>query len=178
MAITIEMQKKALLEIKQLFLENGIEDVAYQKQGQEQAPVDMVHILIRNYGLLSLPAAGVFYFLPSANDEMMYFSGEIEYAEDMQLAQLPEVCQAVAAINYCLPYGNYCVDVTSGTLKYRLSVPIIADITYEELMGQLNLLVAHTLEMGEKYSYLLTELGYGNIGLEDVLSALPQTEEE
>ena len=174
MAITIEMQKKALLEIKQLFLENGVEDVIYQKQGQDQAPMDIVHILIKNYGLLSLPAAGTFYFLPVANDEMMYFSCEIEYAEEMQQGQLPEVCQAVAAINYCLPYGNYCVDVTSGALKYRLSVPIIADITYEELMGQLNLLVAHTLEMGEKYSYLLTELGYDNIELDDVLSALPE----
>lgn len=167
--------KRMILERLQTELASELIPVVLRKKEEEELPMDVLTVLLTEYGSRQDEASGEFYFLPLPNgaEGVCYFSSVITLSESLDPLYLDAVCKAVAMINFYLEYGAYVVDVEGNILAYKMVTPIFESMDAEQFFATVDMNLAHALDAGEKFAGILMKLSEGACTLDDVMDLLP-----
>ena len=99
-------RKRTILERLQAELTAEEVPAILRKKEEEDLPMDVLTVLLTEYGSRQDEVSGEFYFLPLANgaEHVCYFSSVISLTETIDPQCLGAVCIAVAMINFYLGY--------------------------------------------------------------------------
>ena len=169
-------RKRMILERLQTELDSAEIPAVIRKKEEEELPMDILAVLLTEYGSRQEEASAELYFLPLPNgaEGVCYFSSVITLTESIDPLCLDAVCKAVAMINFYLEYGAYVVDVEGSILAYKMVTPIFEAMDDEQLFATVDMNFAHALDAGEDYAGILVKLSEGACSLDDVMDLLPQ----
>ena len=168
-------RKRTILERLQAELTAEEVPAIPRKKEEEDLPMDVLTVLLTEYGSRQDEVSGEFYFLPLANgaEHVCYFSSVISLTETIDPQCLGAVCIAVAMINFYLEYGAYVVDAEGNLLAYKMVTPIFEEMDEEQFYATVDMNLAHALDAGEQFAGILLKLAEGACSLDDVMDLLP-----
>lgn len=165
------LERRVLKKIEEMFVQEDIATI-YRNEGEEDAPTDILAILLTEVGPTSEEIMGEYMFIPTPEDmtEILYFSGVVTLDEEINETYLPEIHQAINALNCIIPMGSF---VLSGTvLAYRLNAPILAKIGEDAVVSTVDELVAGGLDIATQYASSLLQVSRGVEELQIFIEAL------
>ncbi len=164
------MQKELLHGVEAVFKEGDVATI-YREKGEEDLPCDVLSVLITNVGPDSDEIMGEFLFVPLPSDEgVMYFSAGIALEDEVPILHLDTLCEAMAAVNFIIPVGNF--SLHGSSLYFKFSQPIPTSFAKEDIQALVELAVAHSLDVAGQYVSSLLRVANGKETLETFVSAL------
>ncbi len=135
-----------------------------------QDGVEVLSVIFAELGLDGEGAVGELFFLPfrSDDDTVQHFSCVITIADEISLDDPVMLYEAMSYINFRLPCGSYSYDKDAGSLVYKLSVPIPADMTEDELLNEMNICSGNAVAEADMHMDLLLGLLDGEVSMEDI----------
>lgn len=165
-----EKQKYVLAVMEEILGEAQVRTLL-RSAGEDGLPVDILTTLHTEFGQDSDEAMGEFYFAPNANGEsqVQYFTSVITLSEEVNKEHLPELYEAISKLNFYLPVGSFAIDEEDSSLAYKHVVPIRVDCSQEELLQQVDILIAHALSISEEYIAILLHVSEGKATVQDII---------
>ena len=169
-------RKKALLERLEAFFGNdeAVEEATIFTGEELGTPMDVLRVLVPDYGAGLLEILGEFSFLPlEGPEEVLYFSSLLTLMINIPEAAVPALSAAISKLNFYLPYGNFCLSKDGTILVYKTVSVLRADHDDEILYEDMELAADTALLIPEKHLYLLQQVAEGTLLLNDFLEMLP-----
>ncbi|MCR4797899.1 MAG: hypothetical protein K5853_05555 [Lachnospiraceae bacterium] len=143
-------------------------------EATEEGEPETVEFVLMDVGDAGDEARGFLYFDPmhTPEDEVQHLTCLITLQEDLPEGRLPLFYQALAHINFTLPYGCFSIDTKNRFLAYKLCVPIAIEMTGEELYDEINIVTGNAAEAVDTYMGVLSDIRDGSMDLENVLEFL------
>ncbi len=135
--------EKILEKLRDMFLENGQEEVDFE-QG-------ILSMRLRGFGSIANTAEGEFSFLVSDESEYGFFDCRIEVLDEIREESLTLICAVMTDINAEIPLGGFAWDPVENTVFYYLRTPVLKTMSEEELMEEADSCVALSLGVAERY---------------------------
>lgn len=172
-----EFQHQLLLALQQDFEVVEIPSILRSAQ-EENLPMDILTTLHRDYGHGLHQVMGEYYFFPVPQEQgeetIHYFSTMLNLENEIREDCLPQLRQAVCALNFYLQCGNFVVNPSGTLLGFRFVTPILGDMSFAQALQMLNLNIGHSLDLAEQYVDSLIRLAHGTLRLEDFMYQMPK----
>lgn len=165
------LERRVLKRIEEMFVQEDIATI-YRPEGEGDVPTDILSCLLTEVGPTSEEIMGEYMFIPTPPEvtEILYFSGVVTLAEEIDETYLPQIHQAINALNCMVPMGSF---LLSGTvLAYRLNAPILAKIGEDAVVSTVDELVAGGLDIATQYASSLLQVARGVEELQTFVEAL------
>lgn len=143
---------------------------------EEGIPTDILTTLHRNFGGNADEVMGEFYFLPipGGEKEVLYFSTMLSLDENMKPEYADDVGKAIEVLNFYLECGAFVMNRKSGLIGFRFVTPVFAHWRLEQMLETVNLNVAHSLQITERYVDSLIMMAHGHETLEHFMQLMPE----
>ncbi len=167
-----EMRHKLL----ERFLEECNENLvpAGMVEATEDGEPETVEFVLLDVGDAGDEARGFLYFDPMATpeDEIQHLTCLITLQEDLPVDRLTQFYEALAYINFTLPYGTFSIDTGNRFLAYKLCVPLSIEMEGDELYDEINIITGNAAEAVDTYMGVLSDLRDGSMDVEQVVDFL------
>ncbi|MCR5789630.1 MAG: hypothetical protein K6G83_07050 [Lachnospiraceae bacterium] len=179
----MEKRKRELLQRLETFFKNDedIEEASLFTAEELQVPVDMLRVLVLDYGPDPIDVLAEYSFLPvSGGEEVWYFSSVLTIMSDVPKEGVPALSCALAKLNFYLPYGSFALSGDGKMLIYKSVTAVRADSKSagedpdDRLYEEIELAADTALLVPEGYTGLLRQVADGTLLLDDFLTMLPQ----
>ena len=170
-------RKQALLKRLEGFFKEDetIEEASLFSAEELGTPMDMVRVLVTDYGPGLTDILAEYSFIPFEEaDEVWYFSSVLTIDTDIPKEGVSALSCAIAKLNFYLPYGNFALSGDGRMLVYRSVAALRSDSDDEALYKDIELAADTALLVPEQYVELLSQVADGSLLLNDFLSTLPQ----
>ncbi len=135
--------EKILEKLKDMFLENGQEEVDFAE--------GLLTMRLRVFGSIANTAEGEFSFLVSEKGEYGFFDCRIDVIDEIREESLTLVSAVMTDINAEIPLGSFAWDPVENNVYYYLRTPVLKTMSEEELMEEADSCVALSLGVAERY---------------------------
>jgi hypothetical protein len=170
-------RKRALLERLEAFFQND-EDVeeAMIFTGEELGTsMDVLRVLVPDYGAGLLDILGEYSFLPvEGSEEIMYFSSVLTLMVNIPGEAVPALSIAISKLNFYLPFGSFCLSKDGAMLVFKNISLLRSDHDDEKLYEDMELAADNALYIPERYLFLLQQVADGTLLLDAFLEMLPE----
>ncbi len=173
----MEKRKLELLKKLEEFFKNDddVEEVSMFSSEELGIPVDMLRLLLTEYGPGLIDIFAEYTFIPVPGpDEVWYFSSIITIMTDIPKEGAVALAGAIARLNFYLPYGAFCLSSDGDMLIYKTVSALRADHDDQKLYEDIELAADTALLVPERYSYLLMQVAEGELLLNDFINSLPE----
>ncbi len=170
-------RKQILLKKLEVFFaeDETVEEVALFSAEELGTPMDMLRLLVLEYGPGLKDILAEYSFIPyGEEDEVWYFSSILTLETDLPKEGIPSLSQAIAKLNFYLPYGNFAISSDNRMLIYKSVTALRSDCDDETLYKDIELAADTSLLVPEQYTQLLSSVADGSLLVNDFLSMLPQ----
>ena len=169
----MKTQEKVLKAVTDIFNSEYIPAV-FREKNESGIPMDMVSLLYTEYGSGDGEAGVDLFFMPieAAGKETQYFAIVINIADDVDASYTEELTRVLSILNFVTPFGTYACSPEGSSVFYKLVTPLPADLTEQELLGQINTLIANALDTAEGSVSLLQKYVKGKASIEDFKSLM------
>lgn len=176
MANDVEKLKKDLLTQLEEFYKNDedVEEASIFTAEELGAPMDMLRVLITEYGPGLIEVLGEFSFIPFKDSEVLYFSSVLTIMTNVPKDGASALSGAISRLNYYLPYGGFALSPDGSTLVYKSVSALRADHTAKKLYEDIELASDMSLLIPEGYTDLLMRVAVGDLLLDDFIATLPE----
>lgn len=132
--------------------------------------VEVLTVIFPELGLDGDSAIAELFFLPivSKDAQVQHFSTVITIADDLEKEQFPALYEAISYINFRLLCGAYALDEESGSLVFKLSVPMPIDLQEDDLIREINICSGNAVAVLDQHIDLVLRIVDGEAGMEDV----------
>lgn len=178
-----ELQLKALEKLDNIFKEAQIAAIL-QKKGEEGISNNVLSCLNDSFGVSGAEVMSRFYFAPMevSPEGVQYFVAMSTLSDELPIERVAEVSQAVGMLNYYIPYGAFAVDPLTRSVIYRITTPITTELSEEELIEEVDILAGQSLDMAERYCYLILQVAFQGMSVDDfmdtILNSNPEESEQ
>ena len=170
----LEERHEYLTRIRDSLLEDLI--VCELREPESDEEPEILTVVLDGIGEAGELEGGVgeFFFAPlrNAEDTVMHFCAVLTLMDALKKEQLPELFEAMSYINFKMPLGSYSVDRDASLLCYRLVVPLPAGLSGEELLTQINIIMANAFTAVSLYADTLIKMAGGEMTLTEALTEL------
>lgn len=127
-------------------------------------------ILFDEMGLHEDEAFGEFFFSPivTDEDEVQYFNCLIVLTEEIDKEKLPVLYEALAYINFYIPYGSFGIDADNESIVYRYTQALPIKMKDDDLYEQIQIAMGNAITMADSNINTILSLEDGTMDLEDV----------
>lgn len=169
-----QFQHELLLALKKDFEQVEI-PIALRDAREENLPMDILTSLHLNYGHGQHEVMGEYYFFPMPEEDVPahYFSTMLNLENEIRQDCLPQLREAVCALNFYIQCGSFVVNPTGTLLGFRFITPIPVDFKFEQALQLMNLNVGHSLELAEHHVDDLIRVAQGKLSLKDFMFQMP-----
>ncbi|MBR2186969.1 MAG: hypothetical protein IJ857_06490 [Lachnospiraceae bacterium] len=168
-------RKIALLERLEAFFGNdeAVEEATIFTGEELGTPMDVLRVLVPDYGAGLLDILAEYSFLPVEGEEVLYFSSVLTLLINIPEGAVPALSIAISKLNFFLPYGNFCLSKDGTVLVFKTVTALRSDHDDEKLYEDIELSADTALLIPENYLYLLQQVADGTLLLKDFLETLP-----
>ncbi len=140
---------------------------------EEGHGTEVLTVIFPELGIDGDGAVGELFFLPIVSDEMavQHFATVLTIADEIGEDQYPALYEAISYINFRLPCGAYALDDESGSLVFKLTVPMPAELSKEDLLNEMNICSGNAVAAADQYMDLLLRMLDGDSSMDDVRAA-------
>lgn len=169
-------RKKALLEKLELFYKDdeGIEEASLFTGEELGTPMDVLRLLVRDYGPGLMDVLAEFSFLPTEGDEVWFFNAVLTILTDVPKEAVPALSGAISRLNFYLPFGAFCISSDGSMLSYKAVTALRASHDDENIYENLEVAAESALLVPEQYTYTLEQIANGSLLMNDFIKMLPQ----
>lgn len=169
-----ELQHKLLVALKQDFEEVEVPVTLRNAEG-ENLPMDILTTIHLDYGQGRHEVMGEYYFFPMPQEDVSahYFSTMLNLENEIRQDCLPQLREAVSALNFYLQCGSFVVNPSGTLLGFRFITPIPFNFSFEQALQLMNLNVGHSLELAEHHVDDLIRVAQGKLSLQDFMFQMP-----
>ncbi len=100
--------------------------------------------------------------------QIQHFNTVITLADDLEKEQFPALYEAISYINFRLVCGAYALDEESGSLVFKLSVPMPIDLQGEDLIREINICSGNAVAVLDQHIDLVLGIADGEATMDDV----------
>ena len=137
--------------------------------------MDVLRVLVTEYGSDLTDILVEYSFIPfEGPDEVWYFSSVLTIETAVPAEGVPALSQAIARLNFVLPYGSFALSVDGKMLVYKSITALRSDCDDETLYKDIELSADTALLVPEQYTGLLLKVADGSLLISDFLDMLPQ----
>ena len=140
---------------------------------EEENGTEVLTVIFPELGIDGDGAVGELFFLPILPDEIsvQHFMTILTIADEIEEGLYPAIYEAISYINFRLPCGAYSLDDETGSLVYKLTVPLPAELSGEELIRELNICSGNAVAAVDQHMDLLLRMLDGDVTMDDVRAA-------
>lgn len=140
---------------------------------EEGNGTEVLTVIFPELGIDGDGAVGELFFLPVITDEVevQHFATILTIADEIGEDQYPALYEAISYINFRLPCGAYALDDESGSLIFKLTVPVPAELSKEELLKEMNICSGNAVAAADLHMDLLLRMLDGETTMDDVRAA-------
>ena len=167
-----KLQKNVLVQMNEYFKEDRI--AATLDTVEDGLVTDVLSALYPHFSEADLEVLAEFYFLPqeAKEQEVMYFVASLTLQEDIPQERITEVSAGAAMVDALLATGGFMVDREHRTLIYRLAVPILASLSYEKVLTEVDAIIQNARNAAMRHSGNLMKLVQAEISVDDYITKI------
>ena len=171
-----ERKRQLLTRLEEFFKnDEDIDEVSFFTSDETGAPMDVLRLLLTNYGPGRADVLAEFSFLPfEGPEEVLYFSSVVTILTTMPKDAVPAVAGAIARLNFYLPYGSFGINSEGNMLIYKSVATLRADHDDKILYESMELAADTSLLIPEQSTYDLIRIAFGELLLNEYLEKLPK----
>lgn len=172
----MEERKKQILKCVQEKMKEWEIESLYRVGKEENLPMDILTILMNEFGNDLQDVLGEFFFLPKVEgrtEDALCFQCVLTLQEDLPEEMLPQFYEVVASLNYITEAGGFAISRSGRMLAYRncLTLPLeTADATVVELI-MAN--ITHSINVGEKFAGVIAAIRSERISMDEFRELFP-----
>ena len=156
----LELQKKVFCTIEMENKEELIPTVL--KSADDSFPIDVLSMIVYDLGNEESECMGEFAFLNiDEQEELQTLTGVVTLTDNISMEHFGELLEAINALNYYIPYGNFSVSRSDKNLVYKISSPIPVSLSEDQLYAQVELFISNSFLMVDKYIDILFDIASG-----------------
>jgi len=141
------MDTKNLLEQLELSDEDEITFLSREETGLD---IDMLDMVITSFGDVSNTGEGEFFFL--GEDRPEFFVNRIKVTTGVLKENVAVILMELALTNALIPLGGFSYDPDEGCILYSLKIPLVEDLTEEEVINECDLSIRLALNLSRSYA--------------------------
>ena len=171
-------RKQVLLKRLEDFFKKDeeLEEVSLFTAGELGTPMDVLRVLVTNYGPGLIDVLAEYSFLPlEGPDEVWYFSSVITIKTGIPKDGVSPLAGAIARLNFYLPYGGFCLSADGDMLIYKSMTALRTDHDDDKLYEDMELSADTALLIPESYTDLRLRISDGRLLINDFISTLPRS---
>lgn len=169
-----ERKLELLRRLEAYFNEDeDIEEASIFTKEELDTPMDVLRALITDYGSNLTDVLVENSFLPLEETEVLYFNTVITVKIDVPAEGVPSLANAIAKLNFFLPYGAFSINGDGSMLVYRSTTAIMSKEDDDKLYEQMELSADTAILVAEGYAGQLSDVADGALLLSDFLATLP-----
>ncbi len=173
-----ERKRELLKRLETFFAEDeDIEEASLFTKEELKTPMDVLRILITDYGPGLMDVMAECSFLPLEDTEVLFFNTVLTVKMDVPAAGVSALSGAIAKLNFFLPYGGFALSGDGKVLIFKNSVAVPSEDSDDSIYKLMKISTDTSILMAENYSYLLTQVASGDMMLSEFLATLPSAEE-
>lgn len=140
---------------------------------EEGNGIEVLTVIFPELGMDGDGAVGELFFLPVVSEEaaVQHFMTILTIADEIEAEQYPALYEAISYINFRLPCGAYSLDEETGSLVFKLTVPLPAELSGEELIKELHICSGNAVTAADQHTDLLLRMLDEEVTMEDVRAA-------
>ena len=152
-----------------------IEEVSLFTKEELNAPMDVLRMLVTDYGPGLIDVLAEFSFIPFEGEaEVWYFSSVVTIKNNIPKDAVSALAGAAARLNFFLPYGSFGINPSGDTLAFKNVTLIKTADPDKNVLESMELAVDRALFIPEGYSELLIGVAEGRVLLSDFIDSLPE----
>ncbi len=170
-----ERKRELLKKLETFFNEDdGVAEVSLFTKEELDTPMDVLRLLITDYGPGLMDVLAECSFLPLQDPDVLYFTTVITVRMDIPEAGLSSLSGAVSRLNFFLPYGGFSVSGDGTMLIYKACAAFPSGWEDEQLYKLMEISADSALYTAESHTGPLSQVADGQLALSDYLTTLPQ----
>ncbi len=173
----MENRKQKLLKRLEEFFKNdeSAEEVSLFTAKELGTPMDVLRVLVTEYGPSLTDVLAEYSFLPLGGpEEVWYFSSVLTIKTDVPKDGASPLSGAISRLNFYLPYGGFCLSSDGSMLIYKSMTALRTDHDDDKLYEDIELSADTALLIPENYIDLLIRVADGRLLLNDFIESLPK----
>ncbi len=174
----MEERKRDLLKrLEKFFKEDeDIEEASLFTKEELETPMDVLRVLVTGYGPALIDVLAEYSFIPMPGEvqEVLYFSSVLTIETDIPREGAAILANAIARINFFLPYGGFCLSPDGSMLTYKSVTALRADENDETLYKDIELSADTALLVPENFTDSLLRIIDGRLPLSEFMAMLPE----
>ena len=142
---------------------------------EEGKGTEVLTVIFPELGIDGDGAIGELFFLPVISDEaeVQHFATVLTIADEISEGLYPALYEAISYINFRIPCGAFALDEVSGSLVYKITVPLPMDLSGEDLLREMNICSGNAVAAADQHMDLLLGMLSGEVSMDDVRAAFP-----
>ncbi len=144
--------KKILENLKEIFINNGHDEVLLSEADGEGSSIPVLSVLLRGLGSVSNLAEGEFYFTDIGASKKVYFVSRIRILPEVDPRFVSILCLKAGLINPDLYAGCFEYDPLEGDFSYTLKIPLVSGLSEKELTEIADSCIATALSVSGEYA--------------------------
>ena len=172
------MDKEQLMNIRHSALtelEGTLQEalIAAKLNTYEDGEIEVLNVIFPVLGIDGEGVAAELLFLPILSEEALvqYFATVVTIAEEIEQEHFHKLYEAISFINYRIPCGCFILEEETGTLLYKLSVPLPIELEGDALLREMNIISGNAVAYTDQYMDLLLGMLDGDIDMETIRDA-------
>jgi hypothetical protein len=174
----MEERKRDLLKrLEKFFKEDeDIEEASLFTKEELETPMDVLRVLVTGYGPALIDVLAEYSFIPMPGEvqEVWYFSSVLTIETDIPREGAAILANAIARVNFFLPYGGFCLSPDGSMLTYKSVTALRADENDETLYKDIELSADTALLVPENFTDSLLRIIDGRLPLSEFMAMLPE----
>ena len=172
----MEERKKNLLKLLEEFFQGDedAEEVSLFEASELGAPMDVLRVLITQYGAGLRTVLAEFSFLPlEGGDDIWVMTAVITLKTDISSAGAAVLSSVMSRLNFYLPYGGFALSSNGRMLVFKSTTALRSDWEDERIYQQMEISADMALTAAEPHVESLISVASGDMTVEQFMSMLP-----
>lgn len=172
----MKKRKEQLLKALQKRMKEWEIESVYRDGESEGIPMDILTILVNEFGNGLTDVMGEFFFMPEVEgiaEDALRFNCIFTLSEQLDTERLPELYEAIGLLNFYTEAGTFAVDKAGNMLVYRNSIVLSPELDDATALEQITINFAFSMNVSERFADVLVRVNDGRLSMEEFRGLLP-----
>lgn len=170
-------KKVQLLKALQAKMKEWEIESVYRDGESEGIPMDILTILVNEFGSGLEDVLGEFFFMPEIEgiaEEALQFHCVFTLTEELIAQNLPELYEAIGLLNFYAEAGTFAVNKAGSMLVYRNSIVLPLEMDDETALELITTNIAASMNVSERFVDVIMRVNDGRMSMEEFRGLLPE----
>lgn len=148
----------------------------YRKSEEENLPMDILTVLINDFGNGMDEVMGEFFFMPKVEgrvEDALCFHCVLTLTDAMIQETLPDIYEVISTLNYVTETGHFAISRAGGMLVYRNTLAMPLEVPDETDLELIMANIAFSLNEAEKFVDVIARVRDGRMSIEEFRGLFP-----